>query len=149
MARVVVRDLGWGRISRELRALERARGQVGVWSGASYPDGADVAEVAGFMEWGTASVPSRGFMRQAADDADPTLLAYTRGQLLALYVSGLSARGMVANVAAHHAEQVRGSVRTASSWAVPLAPSTAAAKGHSRPLYDSGLLLQSITYRVL
>lgn len=149
MARVIVRDFGWSRISRELHALERRRGQAGVWAGTTYPDGTDAVDVAAFMEWGTASIPSRPLFRTAADNADPTLLAYTRGQLLALYMSGLSARGMVANVAAHHAEQVRGAVRTASSWAVPLAPTTVAAKGHSRPLYDSGLLLQSITYRVV
>ncbi len=132
-----------------LRALERHRGQAGVWSGASYPGGPDVADVAGYMEWGTASVPSRPWMRTAADAADPTLLTYTRGQLLALYMGGLSARGMIANVAAHHAEQQKNAVRTASSWAVALAPSTIAAKGHARPLVDTGVLLQSITYRVL
>ena len=149
MARVILRDMGWTKIARELHALERGRGQAGVWSGASYPDGMDVASVAAIQEFGSASIPPRPFLRTAAENADPTLLAYTRGQLLALYMSGLSARGMIANVAAHHAEQQKNAVRTASSWSVPLAPTTAANKGHSRPLYDSGLLLQSITYRIV
>lgn len=149
MARTRVIDHGWQRISRELRALERGRGQAGVWSGASYPDGTDVADAAAFAEWGSNRAPARPFMRTAAENADPTLLAYTRGQLLALYVSGLSARGMIANVAGHHAEQQKNAIRTSASWAAALAPSTAAAKGHSRPLYDSGLLLRSITYRVV
>lgn len=149
MARVTVRDMGWRRIERDLHALERTRGQAGVWAGTSYPDGTDVADVASFMEFGTSKSPPRPLLRYAADNGHGDLIRYTRAQLVALYVSGLSARGLVGNVAGFHSAQQKDALRVAASWAQPLAPATIAAKGHGRPLYDTGVLLGALTYKIV
>jgi hypothetical protein len=39
-------------------------------------------------------------------------------------------------------------IDTASTWAAPLAPSTVENKGHADPLFETGLMKESITWAV-
>lgn len=148
MARVTVIDRGFRKIERELHALERRRGQAGVWAGTTYADGEDVVNAAVWAEYGTSNAPSRPFLRHAADNGHDDLIRYTRAQIVALYVSGLSARGVIGNVAGFHSAQQQDAVRN-SSWAIRNAPATIARKGFDRPLFETGALLGALTYRIV
>lgn len=149
MATVRVIDRGWKRISRELHTLERRKAQAGVWAWAKYKDGTRVLDAAVWAEYGTAKAPARPFMRYAADNGHADLIRYTQGQLVALYVSGLSSRGLLGNVAGYHVAQQRDAIVQAQSWAVPNAPSTVARKGFDSPLIETGWLMRAFEYRIV
>lgn len=134
--------------------------RVGFLEGATYPDGTGVAEVAYYNEFGrtvtvTADHPlkaelggtyyqaPRPFFRNmisAKENTWPTAIAnllsstnYDTERTLMLTGEGI-------------AKQLRQSIQELTS--PPLAPATVAAKGFDKPLIDSGLMYNKVSYEV-
>jgi len=119
--------------------------RVGFLSNASYPDGTPVAMVAAIQDYGAPSVgiPPRPFFRN--------MVADKRGEwpnaiLLALKSARMDAKRALDVVGAAIAGQLRQSIIDTNSPA--LAESTIRRKGHSKPLVDTGHMLNSVDHEV-
>lgn len=117
--------------------------KVGVLSGATYPDGTPVAMAAAANEFGTRTIPARSFMRRTvaeksdgwADALAKCMAATDNDPQAALALMGEGIKG-----------QVQQTIRDVSG--PPLKPATVKRKGFSKPLVDTGNLLNSIDYEV-
>jgi len=131
---------------KELQKLANLEVQVGFQAGESKEkDGADVAEIAAYNEFGSSSTPARPFMKQsfekhkdqlqqACDVVNKTITdGGTADQALAKL--GVFCKGLVQQ------EIVDGGF-------APNAESTIERKGSSQPLIDTGTMRQSVNYVV-
>ena len=150
--RVVDTDHGWRALRRQLRTLSGVSVAVGIQgpeAEAQAPEhGGDVTnlELAYWHEFGL-GVPQRSFLRSTFDENRP------RYEQLALRASTQAAQGgdpsqlmfrLGETVRADIIKKVRGGLSP------PLAPATLArrAGGGTRPLWDKGILIGSITSKV-
>lgn len=130
-------------MARQLSKPETVR--VGFLEGATYPDGTPVALVAAVNEYGAPSrgIPPRPFFRNMIADksADwPEALGKT------LQATGLDQTKALELMGQGVAAQLRDSIIATDT--PPLAQSTIDKKGSSKPLVDSGHMLNSIDYEV-
>jgi hypothetical protein len=119
--------------------------KVGFLSGSSYPDGTPVAAIAAANEFGVSvrGQPPRPFFRnmiQRNSNSWPVAIAdlmraHDNNVKKALDLVGQGVAG-----------QLRQSIVDLTD--PPLAPSTIARKGSSKPLVDTGHMLQSVDYEV-
>jgi len=119
--------------------------KVGFMENSTYPDGTSVPMVAALNEFGVPSKgqPPRPFFRRMVRDKGPTWPAGVATQLkdtdynvpLTLQRVGQGIKG-----------QLQASIRDLTD--PPLAPSTIARKGFSKPLIDTGVMLNSVDYEV-
>lgn len=127
-------------------ALSKAKTvKVGFLEKAKYPDGTSVALIAALQDFGAPSVgiPPRPFFRNMVaakngewPEAVRTLLKdnnYAAGTVLRLMGEGI-------------AGQLRQSIVDTND--PPLKPATIARKGSSKPLVDTGVLINSIDFEV-
>lgn len=142
---VTDKDKGWTKIVRELKKLGGASLTVGVQGNApQHPSGKNMADIATFNEFGTATAPARSFLRSTFDsanfyEAELTGLARRVGVELstkrALRLLGMKITSDVKNTIVTLKEP-------------PNAASTIAEKGSSNPLIDTGKLRQSIDFEI-
>jgi hypothetical protein len=164
-AKVEVRDLGIGRLHRELAKLGELRllvGVIGERAKAKHPNAdASVGQVGAWMEFGTPGsddrtydqirslIPSRPFVRHGMEP-------FRKGnRMMKDAVSSLiDGRTTTADKAWNEVgkaavESVQASLVDAGMWAQPLAESTVKAKGWSDPLIGpSSALFDAIAYSV-
>lgn len=118
---------------------------VGFIDGATYPDGTPVAAVAFFNEFGRPSQgqPPRPFFRRMIAESSPTWPDKMAKLAKATDYDG-------EKVLALMGEDIKGSLQQSiNDFTSPaLAPSTVAAKGFGKPLIESAVMLNSITYEV-
>ncbi len=130
-------------ISRKLTNASAVR--VGFLSESSYPDGKPVAFVAALQEWGApaAGIPARPFFRNmiATKKAEwPNAMA---GLLKANDYDALRTLQQTGEAVSG---QLKQSIIDTNEPA--LAPSTIKRKGFSKPLVDTGHMLNSVNYEV-
>lgn len=138
---------GGDKLARKLAEIAKnmAPGKldVGFMSGATYPDGTPVAQVAFWNEFGTSRSPSRPFFRTmiAKESAGwPELLGK------AAVSTGYNARQTLSLIGEKINDDLKSSI---VGWQdPPNAPSTIAKKGFNKPLVDTGDMLRSTTYKV-
>lgn len=146
MADVTDRDMGLDALERDMRELERHSVKIGIQAGEGEQDGTDLLDIAIYNEFGTATIPSRPFMRQTADRQ-----ADNAGKIGERYLE-LVITGKLTPVNAYRrlGEWYQGVQRDAvrhGGWA-PNAPSTIRRKGSNKPLIDTGKLVNAIRYEV-
>ena len=128
----------------ELQKLEELEIHVGFnGNEGGYENGATVAEVAAYNEFGSSSKPARPFMKQSFENHESELqsgcdevnAALSQGKTAeaALDRLGLLCKGLVQE------EIVNGGF-------APNAPATIRAKGSAQPLIDSSHMRQSVNY---
>ena len=143
--------LGRGkRLERFIRDVRRAPAKsakdvdVGFFSKARYPDGTPVAAVAAWNEFGTRYTPERPFFRNAIEGASPDLLEVVKAYVdpmemqFTTYIAGRIGLAMQA--------RVQKSITVLRE--PPNHPDTIKHKGSSNPLIDTGVMRQSVTFRV-
>lgn len=146
-------DKGLSKLTETLEELGNLRVTVGFQGEEGrrrYPDGGPtVAAVAKFNEFGTRTIPARGFMRRAVKrSGHETASAAAEG------LGGVVSRGEdpvdgLGPVGAALAEGISQALETTTGWATPNAPSTVEEKGPGKPpLHDTGLLARSVTWAV-
>lgn len=149
-------------LKKTLEAMQKKEVRVGFFDTAHYPDGTPIAYVAAIQEFGHGKIPPRPFMRPAQlDNQAKWLGAIARGAKQAMdgkidFVTVLEQVGMVA------AGDVRKAIKAVTNPA--LAESTVEARKRrlskrsakkanpktiSKPLVDSGLMIQSVTSAVV
>lgn len=126
--------------------LDGKEGKTGWFESAHYPDGTAVAYVATIHEFGTDRIPARPFMRPAVADHGQEWMqtlangarAALRGNMTPAAVMEVTALQAAGDVAA----------KIAAVTSPPLSPVTVARKGSSKPLVDTGQMIQSVTGKV-
>lgn len=120
--------------------------KVGFLSGASYPNGTPVALIAAIQNWGAPSrgIPPRPFFSNMIADKRPEWGPALGALLVA---NGYDAQRALALAGEGIAGQLRQSIRDTNE--PPLAESTIRRKGHSKPLVDTGHMLNSVDYEVI
>lgn len=145
---------GAAKVLATMQGLDGLEGKVGWFESAHYPNGVPVAYVATVQEFGTDHTPARPFMRPAVADHG--------GEWMQLIADGAEA----ALAGTHTPEQVLELVTLAAAGNVAekiaavmspaLHPATIAARARrnksggasTKPLVDSGLMIQSVTGKV-
>jgi hypothetical protein len=154
-SRIVDRDKGLKRIRREV-VITGAVVEVGIMGPKASapkqvhegekPTPATMVEIAGYQEFGTATIPARSFIGGWFDENEASNKAFARDLALkrlggkldyrrSLDLMGVRAQGGIQK-------------RIAAGIAPPLDPATIKRKGSSKPLIDTGQLRSSITYRI-
>jgi hypothetical protein len=130
-------------IARNLSSSAEVR--VGFLDNATYPDGTSVALVATVQEFGSPvnGIPPRPFFRNMIADKSP---GWPKALEKLLVANGYDAKIALGQMGAGIAGQLRQSIVDTNS--PPNAPSTIAKKGSSKPLVDTGHMLQSIDFEV-
>ncbi len=136
-------------LSEKLSALTKSNVEVGFLGGKAHQDSPDftVAEIATVHEFGSDDgvIPERPFMRQTFEKNGNYV------ELLAKSTRELIEGQKTSKVLFKIGETVRADMvkEIGSGDFTPLAESTVAAKGSSKPLIDTGFLRNSIEWRLV
>ena len=119
--------------------------RVGWFSQHRYSDGLPVASVAVFNEYGTPTAPARPFVRPVIHGQKQTILENLKHH----YKSALRNNTNTNKVLALIGEDVKWRIQAQilATNTPPNAPSTIKAKGFNKPLYDTGFMLNSVSYQ--
>lgn len=158
-AQVIYEDAGTRRLGAFLEALRTAKIQIGYQppeGRARYSSGISVAKLAAVHEFGGDELAARPFIR-------PTIERY-RSAIAALAFEGIQARlervvegkldperaavQVGTAVGVFVVQRIRDRLESAESWAAPLDPETIARKDSGDILEETGLLIQSLSWRV-
>ncbi len=134
---------------QEIRTSD-AHARVGVFGGSGAEDGFTMVELAAVHEFGSKDghTPERSFIRrtfQIKQDRLAKMIAKLTTALLANRVNWQTALKILGDFGA---TEVKNTIRD-GQVEPPLAASTIAAKGSSKPLVDTGQLIGSITWQVM
>lgn len=148
-----LRDSGPGaRRLKQIAALfaEQPTLKIGILGQGMHDGSLTNAEVGAIHEFGAprAGIPERSFLRATADAkaGDWSKLLLRVGRLVG--EGKLSAEEALSIVGEQAVMDVRSRITDGPGIAPPLQPATIRRKGSSRPLVDSGRLVQSIGYEV-
>lgn len=134
------------RIVAAMEGLAGAAGKVGWFETAAYKDGTPVAYVATIHEFGTSRIPARPFMRPAVAEYGPQWVQQIGEGAKAALRGSVSARDVLEIVTLRAAGDVAKSITAVTSPA--LSPATVKRKGFTKPLVDTGQMIQSVTGKV-
>lgn len=139
---------GADRLEAAITELDRKQVKVGYFPTSRYPDGKPVAGVAVVQEFGSVSrrIPPRPTFGPAVEGSRQM----QRDAIAAAVRRAVSGRQTVEQGLEQLGAAVVGEVQKAISEldSPPLAESTIRSKAHNKPLIDSGMMLQSVTYVV-
>ena len=132
-------------------ALKKAgwyAGQAGYFAGRDfYPDGTDTAAVAAMNEYGDANRPARPFLRESVDRHREEIGEKAVKESERMLSGEIGPHWMFANLANFQTGLIKEEISSGSF--APLSPATVRAKGHSKPLQDTGRLKLSAAPRVI
>ena len=119
--------------------------RVGWFSQHRYSDGLPVASVAIFNEYGTPTAPARPFVRPVVHGEKQTILENLKHH----YKTALRNNTNTNKVLTLIGEDVKWRIQAQilATNTPPNAPSTIKAKGFNKPLYDTGFMLNSVSYQ--
>lgn len=135
----------WRRIRVGLNELEPVEVVAGIQKG-EVNDGVLVAEYATWNEFGTRTIPSRPFMRNAFDKNVETLVRFFYQGRRGIVDGKINQDQLMNAVGVKMVQLIKESILN-ESWA-PNAEYTIDRKKSSKPLVDTGTMLNSITYAI-
>lgn len=146
MAGVIDRDLGYSRIIRDLEKLYGMEVVAGMLKDSGKAEnGASYVDIATWNEYGTGRIPSRPFIRIAAD-TNKAAWAKMAQQCVNNVIDGGNPRDAAQVVGHRMVEDIRKVF--GSSELKANAPSTIAKKGRNEPLVDSGEMRRRVNFRI-
>jgi phage gpG-like protein len=155
MSTVVIDDREWRKLRAKIARSAKAHVKVGVLASkggnAEHSGGVSLIELAAIHEFGSpaAGIPQRSFIRSTVTNGSRKI-ATTLGKLAksiiadrlthkqALDILGLKVTAMIKNT-----------VKAGTHLEPALKPATIAAKGSTRPLVDTGRLINSVQHQVI
>lgn len=137
---VIVKDLGYRRMMRELKKAPSVELVVGYHAGVKGDDGTPVAEYMAYNEFGQ-GVPERAHMRPAFD-RNINVLTDLMGKAAGRVMDGTSTvyRELMF-IGAKHVEQIQDQIKVTGP---ANSPATVAMKGRNEPLRDTYTAFKSI-----
>lgn len=148
MATVIDKDLGYTRIFRDIKELDKRGIKIG-FMGNDSVDGVSVVDYATYNEFGTSRIPARPFMQTTADQKREEVLKFSEHLVGKMIDGGISADMVLKNLGEFYQAKIQETIRKAKEWAVPNAPATVARKGSSSPLIDTGRMVNSVRYEIV
>jgi hypothetical protein len=142
-------DKGWRSLLKRVDAMGTTGLSVGVHEeegGAEYSDGATVAEVATYNEFGTERIPERSFLRTWYDENKEQALIDARKLFAYITRKGGSLRNGLDQLGLRFVGQIQ--TRISSGIPPENADSTIRQKGSSVPLIATGQLRASVRHKV-
>jgi len=122
--------------------------RVGVPSNLAYPNGTPVILVAAVHEFGVpGKVPERPFLRNAIAEGAEVLNKINESNLKCVFLQNLPVTVSLDRLGMKASSLVQQFIRAGAFQS--LDPATIKAKGSSKALIDTGLLIQSITHEVV
>jgi len=147
MAEVIDVDLGWKQICQNFRAMNGKEIKAGALETAgNEKNGASIADVATWNEYGTRHIPSRPFIAIATDEHKGW-----QSEVKVRMFDVMSPQGNISESLDAIGKQMKTDIKNVigdRGKLAPNAPATVARKGHNYPLIDTGTLLDSIDYEV-
>lgn len=149
-------DNGKDKQRKLIEVIKRAKDSyvtIGVHEGAgTYPgEGVEVYQVALWNEFGTEHMPSRSFIRSAIDDNEGKINAWRDEMVENILDKGWTVQKALETIGFRIQVLIQNKIK--SNVPPPNAPSTQAAKTREgigqHTLIDTGLMLRSITYKVV
>ena len=152
---VIDRDRGWVKLKAELSraagGMSGKAGIIGTKAAEEHPsaDGQPLtnAEMALIHEFGL-GVPERSFLRAAFDKNHPKYLERLNVLTQAIFEGKFTIQQALGLLSLEAASDMRNLIRDGAGVPPPNAPATIARKGSSRPLVDTGQLINSISHAV-
>lgn len=157
MSRVVVKDKEWRKVRKQIdRLVRKGSLQVGIIAGKGAEDlhedsGLTMAEIGAVHEFGApkAGIPQRSFIRggvkKNADEIRSVIVKVAKGWLRPSATLSIKQGLDIIGVATTNA--IRRFITSDDNGLAALKPATVERKGSTRPLVDTGRLLNSITWR--
>lgn len=172
------KDEGLERIQKDLQELKKMKVKVGYQKpegGVKYGSGIKVAKLAAVMEfgglvvggkhgggvfhtgssgkskrhkWGGTGMPARSFMRSTIEEKAAQIEAVEAREIALVIEGKKTPLEAMSAIGSFVVGLMRKKLRSAASWATPLAPATVEAKGSSTPLQETTLLDQSLSWQV-
>jgi hypothetical protein len=144
----------WDKFVASLQTLDRVKVRVGVLKGAGTQktdDGdVDLVDLAVIHEFGTEDIPARPFVRGTFEDSKvKEELRKVQEKIIKAFLAGkIDEQKANALLGTWAANAIKNYVKQGDSPLQALAPATIAAKKSSRPLVDTGQLINSVSYEV-
>jgi hypothetical protein len=128
------------------KQIQDGKVKVGLPKGKSgeYEDGMTVIEVGAMNEFGTARIPERSFIRVPLQQNKEKYFALAKKEIKKIYLGKQTVDNALGLLGLFVSDKMKGSF-TNNNWDAN-ADSTVKMKGSSRPLIDTGQLLNSITW---
>ena len=118
---------------------------AGFFEGDSYDNGASVAEIAAYNEFGTSKIPPRPFMEQAFEGKSDEIRQAAK-EAYECIVEGDDLQTAYNIIGACLQGVIRDEIDTGDF--APNSPATTQRKGSDKPLTDTGRMRQSVRYRI-
>ena len=141
---VIDKDLGWERISRELKLFQ----QLDVVIGFQGIHG-EVAIIATYHEFGTEDIPARPFLRSAFEVAQEQIGKMMEEAVDAIILGTRTAIQAAERLGLFGINLVKKRINDSPAWAEELNALTIKIKGSTKPLVDTAQMLNSITYAIM
>jgi hypothetical protein len=151
-AKLKARGGGVERLNKLRASVRGWRVKVGVLgTGQGAPPGElTMPELAAIHEFGAprAAIPERSFLRATADAKRREWLALLERGLRAALAERLTVEQAFGLTAQRAVADIVARIRSGAGIPPPLQPATVRRKGSTRPLVDTGRLVQSISYSI-
>lgn len=160
MAKVIY-GKGIARLRKEMESIKNARLEVGFFDTAVYPSGVPVAYVASIHEFGWGPIPARPFMRPAMNAERTTWQRNFLGGFKAVVNGQLTTKQVLDQMGMKISGQIKESIQSVTSPALQDSTvdarlrkltqgvaATARPGSISKPLVATGLMLNSVDYKV-
>lgn len=113
-------------------------------NGKAEPDGTLVATVAYWNHFGTENIPERPFMTQAIQNNRAKYIALNRKNLVAVAKGAMKMKVALGQLGEVAKASIQKEIRSGNFK--PLSQKTIDAKGSSKPLIDTGNMIQSVQW---
>ena len=155
-------EVKYSRKQLNLDMLKDAEVRLGWFSGQRYEDGVSIAQVARWNEYGTWNIPSRPFMRTFAHTRQPFLQEKLKSLLTKAIRNNTHVMDAFSLFGEYSVDQLKTHMEGFSS--VPNSPVTVKGgwiktkngkpfyvegKGFNKPLYDTGTMINAVSYQVI
>ena len=109
-------------------------------------DGLQVAEYAAWNEFGTRNIPARPFMRNYVDNNTDRLIRFMANGVTQVALGNATTSGLLNALGLEMQNGIKKSINGGDF--APNAPYTVQKKGSNKPLIDTGVMLNSVTYAI-
>lgn len=138
-------DMGIDKVLENVMELDGKQVKVGVQAGSGSHDGVDILDIAIYNHFGTRNIPSRPFISDCFDK-NQGQISEAKKRIVYRVMEGMPASAGLAQLGQWYQDVLKGHIRN-GGW-VPNAPATVKRKGSSRPLIDTGQLVNSVRWEI-
>lgn len=144
-------DSVWQKLRAKMRGLENAHVRVGIFGTEAHDGHFLMVELAAVHEFGSsrAGIPERSFIRRTFKEQEHAAATVIARVAKAIVTDKITVEHGLDILGTWGADQVKRTVTQGTGVPPPLAQSTIDRKGSTRPLVDTGRLINAVTHKVV